>query len=60
MTPLTDKEIDHHEKQKNVLYVKKGLVIIKNKNKKINYTKKLETISILQVNIEMQHILFVI
>ena len=59
MTPLTDKEIDHHEKQKNILYVLKGLVIIKNKNKNIIFTKKLETIAISQVNIEVQHILFV-
>ena len=53
MTPLTGKENDYHEKQKNVIYVKKGLV------KNISYTKKLGTIATLQVNIEVQHILFV-
>ena len=57
--PLADKEIDHHE-TKNVLYVKKGLVIIKNKSKNINYTKMLGIIAISQVNIEVQHILFII
>ena len=59
ITPLTDKEIDPHEK-KNVLYVKKGLVIIKNKSKNINHTKMLGIIAISQVNIEVQHILFII
>ena len=38
--------------RKNVTYVKKGFVMIKMKQRNLNYTKKLEIIFIIQGNLE--------
>ena len=48
MIPLTHNEKRYYEnKKKNVMYVKKGFVIIKNKKRCLNYIKKVEIIVIL-------------
>ena len=44
----------------NAKYVEKRFVMIKNKKRDLNYTKKLEIIVILQENLEEQLIAFVI
>ena len=60
MIPLTDKEKEYYEKQKNATYVKKSFTKTKKKKRLTNYIKKLEIIAILQENFEEQHMLFVI
>ena len=59
MTPLTDKENDYHEKQKIRYICQKRFSYDKKQKQKYKLYKKLGTIAILQVNIEVQHILFV-
>ena len=51
MIPLADK-ISYMKSKKNVTYVKKGFVMIKMKQRNLNYTKKLEIIVIIQGNLE--------
>ena len=46
--------------KKNATYVEKRFVMIKNKKRDLNYTKKLEIIVILQENLEELLIAFVI
>ena len=62
MIPLTDKDIMSYGKQKEkyVIYVKKGFVMIKMKKINLSYIKKLEIIIIIQENLEELLIAFVI
>ena len=52
LVPLTDKEKEYYEEQKNATYVKKGFTTTKKKRRFINYIEKLEIIVILQGNLE--------
>ena len=60
MTPLTDDENRYYEEHKYATYAEKHFVMIKNKKRDLNYTKKLEIIVILQENLEELLIAFVI
>ena len=57
MIPLTDNE---KEPKKNATYVKQSFVMMKMKKRYLNYIKKLETIVIMQENLEELLIAFVI
>ena len=46
MTPLTDDENRYYEEHKYATYAEKHFVMIKNKKRDLNYTKKLEIIVI--------------
>ena len=54
------KKIGIKKGKKNVTYVKEGFVMIKNKKRNLNYTKKLQIIVILWENLEELLIAFVI
>ena len=60
MVPLTDKEKEYSEEQKNATYVKEGFTTTKKKRRFINYIEKLEIIVILQGNLEELPLVFVI
>ena len=60
MTPLTSDDVALYQSQSNATYVEKRFVMIKNKKRDLNYTKKLEIIVILQENLEELLIAFVI
>ena len=60
MIPLTDKEKEYYEEQKNATYVKIGFTTTKRKKRFINYIEKLEIIVILQGNLEELPMVFVI
>ena len=60
MVPLTDKEKEYSEEQKNATYVKEGFTTTKKKRRFINYIEKLEIIVILQGNSEALPLVFVI
>ena len=48
------------ESKNNATYVKKSFVMIKMKKRNLKYTKKLDTIVIIQENLQEQLIVFVI
>ena len=60
MIPLTNKETESHEKQKVCYICKKNLVPIRMIKMNLNYTIKPEIIVIIQENLEMLLIIFVI
>ena len=60
MTPLTSDDVALYQSQSNATYVEKRFVMIKNKKRDLNYTKKLELIAVLQENLEELFIAFVI
>ena len=61
MIPLTDKEIESHEKQKVCHICKKEFCYDKNEKKmNLKYIKKLRIIVIIQENLEELLIVFVI
>ena len=60
MIPLTDKDTESYKNQKVCNICKKGFVMIKRKKINLSYIKKLETIAIIQENLEELLIAFVI
>ena len=60
MTPLITNDVFLYERQKVCYICKESFVMIKNKEKDLNYTKKLEIIVILLENLEELLIAFVI
>ena len=60
MIPLTDKEKETHENQKNCYICEKEFCTDENKKKNLKICKKSEIIVIIPENIEQQHIIIVI